>query len=78
MKKGEVQMSQNERILNYLKKHKKGITPAEAYEKFGCLRLSARIFDLREEGNKISSTIIEVKNRVGDPVHVALYRLMEN
>lgn len=78
MKKGETQMSQNEKILKYLKSHKKGLTPAQAYEKFGCLRLSARIFELREEGNKISSTIIEVKNRVGDPVHVSLYRLMED
>ena len=70
-------MSQNECILKYLKTHKRGITPKIAYEKFGCLRLSARIYQLRERGHDISSTIVEVKNSVGDPVHVALYRLKE-
>ena len=69
--------TQNEMILKYLQTHKRGITPAQAYEKFGVLRLSARIFNLREQGYKISSTIVEVANRVGDPCHVALYRLME-
>lgn len=70
--------SQNEMILKYLQTHKRGITAAQAYEKFGCLRLSARIRDLKDQGVKISSTLVEVKNRVGDPVHVSLYRLMED
>lgn len=69
--------SQNEMILKYLQTHKRGITPAQAYEKFGVLRLSARIYNLKEQGNHISTTIVEVKNRVGDPCRVALYRLME-
>lgn len=69
--------TQNEMILKYLKTHKRGITPAQAYEKFGCLRLSARIRNLKDEGYHISTTIVEVKNRVGNPCHVALYRLME-
>ena len=70
-------MTHNELILKYLKNHKRGITPQQAYEKFGCLRLSARIHDLREKGYDISSTLIEVKNRVGDPCRVSLYRLRE-
>lgn len=70
-------MSQNEMILKYLKTHKRGITPQIAYEKFGCLRLSGRIYDLKQLGYPISSTIVDVKNRVGETCHVSLYRLQE-
>ena len=76
--KGGGYMSQNEKILKYLQTHKRGITPQIAYEKFGCMRLSGRIWDLRHNGgHKISSTIVEVKNRYGEPRRVSLYRLME-
>ena len=64
-------------ILKYLRTHKRGITPQIAYEKFGCLRLSGRIWDLRNMGHDISSTLIEVKNRHGEPCRVSLYRLRE-
>lgn len=70
-------MSQNEMILKYLQTHKRGITPQIAYEKFGCMRLSGRIFDLKEQGKKISTTMIDVPNRFGETCRVALYRLME-
>ena len=70
-------MSQAEKILKYLKTHKRGITPQIAYEKFGCLRLSGRIFDLKERGYEITSTLVEVPNRYGDMCRVALYRLKE-
>jgi hypothetical protein len=46
--------SQNERILQHLKKGKK-ITPLDALEKFGCFRLAARISDLRKDGHLIST-----------------------
>ena len=45
-------LTQNQRILDYLKSGKT-LTPLEALNKFGCLRLSARIFNLREQGNAI-------------------------
>ena len=61
-------------ILRDLKKGKK-ITQAYAIEKYGCLRLSARIFDLREEGNDIKMRMIPVKNRWGDTCMVAQYRM---
>lgn len=38
-------------ILNHIKTHG-SITSKEAFELFGCTRLSARIFDLREKGNR--------------------------
>jgi hypothetical protein len=45
-------MVQNDMILVALKNGEK-ITPLSALEKFGCLRLSARIWDLRHEGYPI-------------------------
>lgn len=71
-------MSQNEKILRYMKTHKRGITPLEAYEKFGCLRLSGRIYELKDAGYKIMTNIIEVNNRNGELRRVAQYRLIED
>lgn len=45
-------------ILDYLQTHEQGITPYEALEKFGCLRLSGRIHDLRAKGWDIETEII--------------------
>lgn len=53
-------MSQNAAILTHLKKRKK-ITPLEALDKFDCLRLSGRIYDLRHDGHPII-TDWKVKN----------------
>jgi len=41
--------SQKDMIIAYLSSGKR-ITPAIAYEKFGCLRLSERIREIRQEG----------------------------
>lgn len=69
--------SQNEMILNYMQTHKRGITQLKALERFGCLRLSGRIHDLREEGWQIATNIIEVPNRFGEVSRVAEYTLVE-
>lgn len=70
-------MTQNDKIIRYLKTHKKGITQAQAYEKFGCLRLSGRIFELKEMGYDIKTDIIAARNRDGETCHVAQYTLAE-
>lgn len=44
--------SQENRILDYLKSGR-SLTPLEALDLFGCLRLSARIKKLREMGYSI-------------------------
>ena len=64
-------MSQNEKILKYMLSHKNGITPIQAMEKFGCMRLSGRIHDLREKGYNISSELVTVKNRYGETCRVS-------
>ena len=64
-------MSQNEMILQHLKKHKV-ITPAEAYSKYGVYRLSARILELRQAGHNILTSIVENNGK-----HFAEYRLVK-
>lgn len=49
-------MSQASDILDYLKAHEEGITPLEALRLFGCMRLAARIADLKADGHTIAMT----------------------
>ncbi len=49
------------RILRHLLNYG-SITPAEAYQNFGCMRLAARIHDLRGEGFTISTTMVDAPN----------------
>ena len=67
-------MTHEQKILEYMKKHG-SITPLEAVSKLGCLRLSARIADLRAQGVEIVSEMVSVKNRFGKTCHVARYSL---
>jgi hypothetical protein len=50
-------MSQGQLILRYLKFGRR-LTPLAALKLFGCLRLAARIHDLRRQGHTIQSGII--------------------
>ena len=51
-------MSQSQQILEYMKAGN-GITPLDALHKFGCLRLGARIYDLKRDGHKIVTAIVQ-------------------
>ena len=66
---------QNDMILEHLKEHGK-IDAKQAYKNFGCMRLSARIFNLREQNNHIETTYKIVKNKFGKKVNVAEYKLL--
>ena len=44
-------MTQKDEILAYMKKNN-GITTMQAFRHLGITRLSARIFDLKEDGDK--------------------------
>ena len=48
-------MSQCENILKHLQK--RSITPLDAFTLYGCMRLAARIQDLKEKGHEILTTI---------------------
>lgn len=51
-------LSQNEQIRQHLESGKK-ITPLEALQQFNCLRLGARIHNLKAMGLSISSKLVE-------------------
>lgn len=67
-------MTQEEMVLDYLKKHKEGITQRDAIE-FGCYRLGARVFDLRAKGHDIESDMMTVTKANGEKTKVARYYL---
>ena len=66
--------TQKSKVKKWLKTGK-SITPLEALRWFGCMRLSAIIYDLRYEDEMyIVTKIVEVKTRYGNS-HVAEYKL---
>lgn len=66
--------SQCKLILFYLKEYGK-ITAKDALQLCGCMRLAARIHDLRRKGIGITTEKSEYKNRAGNRVSYAIYKL---
>ena len=66
--------SQVTKVLNHLKTGAT-INPLEALEKYGCYRLGAVIFLLKDGGYIISSRIETYKKPSGRKGHYAVYRL---
>lgn len=54
-------MSQEVQIFNHLKRHG-SITPLQALNEYGCMRLAARVCDLRGQGHHIETNMIERGN----------------
>ena len=54
-------MTQNEAILNYLQSGG-SITALESVQEFGCMRLAARIADLKADGHDIGDCWVEKNN----------------
>lgn len=52
--------TQNEKIKAYLEEGH-SLTPIDALNLFGCFRLATRIFDLKKQGMKIRTDIVENK-----------------
>lgn len=68
--------TQCERVLKYM--HDFGsINPAQAMDDLGVMRLGARIWDLKKAGHPITRKMVKKKNRYGEPVSFAEYRLEE-
>ena len=61
--------TQNDAILEHLKAGKP-ITPLEALSLYGCFRLGARCFELKQQGHAIISKMVEINGK-----RVAEYRL---
>ena len=68
-------MTQNERLLKYLKVHR-SIDPMAAWSSLGIYRLGARVWDLKRMGYNIITTTKKVKNQFGEDCRVAKYVLM--
>ncbi len=51
------------------------INPKEAENEYGCMRLAARIKDLRNRGEEIETEIVKGLNRHGGKTRYAVYRL---
>lgn len=69
-------MKQAERVLKYMRDFG-SITQLEAMQDLGCMRLGARIFDLKREGYAIKKETETSKNRYGENTSYARYRLVE-
>jgi hypothetical protein len=52
--------SQNKAILRHMKAGK-SITPLDALLKFGCMRLAARIYELKEAGHIIKDIRVKIR-----------------
>ena len=58
----EAKRTQEARIFDYLIEGNT-LNPLEALEKFGCLRLGARIFDLRKKGLNVQMRLVRKDNK---------------
>jgi len=68
-------MTQKDKILAYMKTYG-AITPVDAMREFSCMRLGARIADLKKDGYTIRTEMVGSRNKFGDRVHFASYSLM--
>lgn len=67
-------MSQAETILGHLREYG-SITAIEAVRDYGIMRLASRIADLRKAGVPVQTEMVQGKNRHGEKVNFARYRL---
>ena len=56
-------MSQKTKILAHLSAGH-SITPIDALQMFGCFRLGARIYDLKNDGHDIHKTMVQRGNKM--------------
>ena len=76
MAKVEHKPTQNERIIEYIRKFG-SITQFEALRDLGVMRLASRISDLKRLGCPIESKMQTVKNRFEEDCHIKVYFLKE-
>jgi len=67
-------MTQEERVLKYLEEFN-SINALQALRDCGVFRLSARIYNLRQDGHDIETKRVNVTNRYGEQVSIAEYHL---
>lgn len=68
------EITQEDRVLQFMR-DTGSITSWQAIQEFGITRIHAKIFNLKKKGYEITKTTKCSKNRYGDPVHFAVYKL---
>lgn len=69
-------MNQTQAVRDYLIAGN-GLTSLEAIQKFGCTRLSDKIYKLRKKGYIIESEPIDVYDRFGKLIQVSKYKCVK-
>lgn len=70
-------MNQAQKIFQYMQEHGT-ITSMDAIREFGCMRLAARIADIKKEGHIVNRKLETVINRDGYKTSIAVYSLGGN
>lgn len=73
-RRGEEEMTQQERIIKYLENHV-AITPFEAFQELGITKLATRISELRRSGVQFDQQMVTKVNRYGEKVQYMEYSL---
>lgn len=68
-------IAQTEKILAYMQGGG-SLTGLEALQMFGCMRLGARILDLKKRGYRIEGKMELHRNEAGEYKHFKRYRLV--
>jgi hypothetical protein len=71
-------MTQKQALLNYLKRHPKGITTGAAMEMLGILCVHKRVAELENDGHMFERITKYFTNRYGNPASVMWYRLVSS
>lgn len=69
--------TQLDALLNYFI-HNGSLTTFEAYERFGCTRLAARVLELKQKGYFFKKDPVKVTTRYGAKINVTRYTLMRS
>ena len=69
-------MTQCEQVLHHMQTLG-SITSLEAMQEYGIMRLASRITDLRRQSVAITKQTVKGKNRYGEVIAYAAYRLEE-
>ncbi len=65
-------MNQEQKIINYVERFG-SITTLDAFRDLAITRLSARIFNIKKLGYKVSSVREKSKNKLGEEVNYSRY-----
>lgn len=69
-----MKLNQKQKVLRHLKEVG-AITPVQAFFDYSIMRLAAVIFDLKEDGYNITTTILKSQNKFGEKVSYGQYKL---